>query len=269
MKRHFLRSLLSTVLALCVISLPLPVYSGLASTQPHNAGGERARVIPQGSGIFGCALNAGVSSFDELGTVHPGGTGNPTLDVAIQTDILELQKLYGVGAKMFLLTEANGPNAFALSRPVPEVLQRFQLPAQATPDGMVFLGVNLMTNEYRTKFGTGYAIPSIIAHEYAHILQYKLGFPSRGKWQELHADYLAGWYTGHRLRFVPQNLAESIEAFFDIGDYDFNNPSHHGTPQERRNTFLAGLTLNLQSQVSSSQVAYNEGIKYLRQQGMR
>lgn len=221
----------------------------------------------QGNEIFGCGLNAGASSFGELGEVQPGGTGSNSLDAGIQIDILELQKVFGVAAKMFLLQETNGANAFALNRPVPQVLQQFQMPAQASPDGMVFFGLKLMRAEYSSEFGTGYAIPSIIGHEYAHVLQYKLGFPLRGKWQELHADYLAGWYTAHRSRYVPQNIAESMLSFFKKGDYDFNSQGHHGTPQERQEAFVAGVNLNLRSNVSSGRVAYEQGIKYLQQRG--
>jgi hypothetical protein len=223
----------------------------------------------QGGEIFGCGLNAGASSFSELGAVQPGGTGNNSLDAGIQIDILELQKVFGVSAKMFLLQEANGPNAFALSQPVPQVLGQFRIPAQASPDGMVFFGLGLMKSEYGSEFGTGYAIPSIIGHEYAHILQYKLGFPLRGKWQELHADYLAGWYTAHRSRYVPQNIAESMLSFFKKGDLDFNSPGHHGTPQERQEAFVAGLNLNLRNNVSSGRAAYDQGIVYLQQRGAR
>jgi hypothetical protein len=214
--------------------------------------------------IFGCSLNAEILSTGGIGTLLPGGTGNRSLDSSIQTDVQELQRVFRVSAKMFLLQEANNPNAFALSKPLPEVLASFRILPQSTPDGMVILGLNLMQSEYKSQFGTGHSIPSIIAHEYAHILQYKVGFPFTGKWRELHADYLAGWYTAHRSRFVPQNMVESMLAFFKRGDYEYNNLNHHGTPLERQRAFSAGMNLNLKNNVRSGRVAYEQGIQYLR-----
>jgi hypothetical protein len=225
----------------------------------------------QGDNV-GCALNAQSASIDEVGELLPGGTGNPSLDQGIQNDIIEIQRLFGVAAKMFLIRESGGPNAFALSTQHPaegEILRHYNLPPQAAPDGVVVFGVDLMTSEYNDSgFHTGYGIPSIIGHEYGHIMQFKNRFPLHGKWIELHADYMAGWFTAHRARHDPQqNVRESENSFFNKGDYAFNDPSHHGTPAERLAAFMAGLNLNLQSNVSDGRRAYDQGILYLRSQG--
>lgn len=226
-----------------------------------------AQPVFEDSEIFICGLNAGSLASGNLGEILPGKTGNRQLDMAIQSDVLELQKVFGVSARMFLLREADGPNALAVRSPLPEVLEKFHVPPQVTSDGMVFFGTDLIKSQYNFISKRGYAIPSIMSHEYAHILQYKLGFPYHGKWQELHADFLAGWYTAHRSRYVPQNIRESMTTFFDNGDNDLDSPQHHGSSQEREEAFLAGARLNLQNGVMSGREAYNQGLLYLQSKG--
>lgn len=214
--------------------------------------------------VFGCSL-VSEESIDFLDRMIPEGTGSRPLDLSIQTDVVELQKVFGVSAKMFLFQEVNNPNAFALNEPLPQIMKQFRVPFNTSPDGMVFLGINLMQSEYRSGVGTGYSIPSIIAHEYAHILQYKLNSKLEGKWRELQADYLAGWYTAHRSRYVSQNIDESILSFFNKGDYDFNTPQHHGLPLERQQAFIEGLNLNFRGNVKFGRIAYTKSLVYLEQ----
>lgn len=222
---------------------------------------------------IGCALDARSASIGDLGQVLPGGTGYPQLDQGIQMDILEIQNRFGVSAKMFLMKESGGPNAFALStrhNARTEILQQFGIPGAASPDGVVVFGVDLMTSEFRSAFGSGYGIPAIIGHEYAHIMQFKNAIPLRGKWIELHADYMAGWFTAHRGRFDRiQNSQESAISFFNKGDYAFNSETHHGTPAERVGAFMAGFQLNMQQNQPDARAAYASGINYLRDQGAR
>jgi hypothetical protein len=78
---------------------------------------------------------------------------------------------------------------------------------------------------------------------------------------------MAGWYTAHRSRFVPQNIVESMLSFYKRGDYGFNNLNHHGTPLERQQAFAAGVNLNLRNNVRLGRSAYDQGIEYLRQNG--
>lgn len=217
--------------------------------------------------VFICGLNSDSLTSDNLGEILPGKTGNRQLDTAIQNDVLELQKVFGVTAKLFLIQEVRGPNALAVRVPLPQILDKFRVPFQATPDGMVFFGTDLIRSQYNFISKRGYAIPSIISHEYAHILQYKLRFPFTGKWQELHADFLAGWYTAHRSRFMPQNIRESMTTFFDNGDNEVNSPQHHGSSLEREEAFLAGVKLNQQNGFMTGTDVYYQGIKYIQLKG--
>jgi hypothetical protein len=85
----------------------------------------------------------------------------------------------------------------------------------------------------------------------------------------LHADYLAGWFTAHRQRFLPQDANQALKSFFDKGDYDFFSEGHHGTPQERAAAFYAGYMLNMGNNVGLGSLAYNSGINYVRALGAR
>jgi hypothetical protein len=81
----------------------------------------------------------------------------------------------------------------------------------------------------------------ITAHEFGHILQFKMGMKDDGPWQmEPHADYMAGWFVG---RYYSTNLT-GLERFaatmFSMGDTAFNVPDHHGTPQLRAAMIRAG-----------------------------
>jgi predicted metalloprotease len=94
-----------------------------------------------------------------------------------------------------------------------------------------------------------FAVAYVVAHEYAHNLQQELGvFDSSrsdtAKPFELQADCLSGvWaysvYAEGALQ--PGDLEEATDAALAVGDFDFGNAQHHGTPQERRDALLAGF----------------------------
>jgi len=96
--------------------------------------------------------------------------------------------------------------------------------------------------------GGDFAVAYVLAHEYAHNIQQELGvFDNRqtaaAKPYELQADCLAGTWAnsvyeqGH---LEPGDLEEATNAALAVGDFEFGNAQHHGTPQERRDALLAG-----------------------------
>jgi hypothetical protein len=94
-----------------------------------------------------------------------------------------------------------------------------------------------------------FAVAYVVAHEYAHNLQQELGvFDNRetpsAKPYELQADCMAGtWaysvYAAGELD--PGDLTEATNAALAVGDFDYGNAQHHGTPAERRDALLAGF----------------------------
>jgi len=96
------------------------------------------------------------------------------------------------------------------------------------------------------EFGLAY----LVAHEYAHNVQFELGFyelqdPRDGvKAFELQADCMAGLWGNavYRAgRYDEQDVQEAISTAQAVGDFDFGNAQHHGTPEERRTAWLAGF----------------------------
>lgn len=82
----------------------------------------------------------------------------------------------------------------------------------------------------------------LIAHEYAHQVQFAkpelvmFEFTPEGtRFTELMADALAGYFLTHS-RGAALNwhrVQDFQNAFFSIGDCQFGNPNHHGTPAQR------------------------------------
>jgi predicted metalloprotease len=93
-------------------------------------------------------------------------------------------------------------------------------------------------------FGVAY----IVAHEYAHNVQNELGFyrlapTSTAKPFELQADCMAGLWGNAVYKeglLEPGDVEEAINTASAVGDFDFGNRQHHGTPDERRAAWLLG-----------------------------
>jgi len=85
---------------------------------------------------------------------------------------------------------------------------------------------------------------AILAHEYAHHIQYKWGvlirgmqlIPKTARRIELMADAYAAYYLSHPRGAAIQgeNVQRFLELFFNLGDCEFKYPSHHGTPTQRK-----------------------------------
>ena len=155
------------------------------------------------------------------------------------------QKDFGVTAALCFYDNSDGMNAMAM----PDAM------FADGPDGTVLMGDNLTRLEWGRepiiplfpfKFTIGGAWQSveiIVAHEYAHILQYKKGFRPNGPWEmEPHADFMAGWLLGVKMERMIQFYGQDIGSFgieegarsmFQKGDTLFNDGEHHGEPQLR------------------------------------
>jgi hypothetical protein len=213
--------------------------------------------------VRGCSVIA-----DDIGgTPLAGNIGQP-IDNALLMDGAELSRLLMVFPAIFYMREDDQPNASAYWMILPDLLRQEGRDSRCCPDGTVLIGLKLIEYERRATYGTGLSIPAIEAHEFDHIAQYKYKFPwEEGKWRELHADFFAGWYIAHRNRFLVTSPDQAMANFYYKGDYDFNNPDHHGTPEERVAAFRAGFEFNRRSNVPSGFLAYQAGIDYLRMCG--
>ena len=93
-------------------------------------------------------------------------------------------------------------------------------------------------------FGLAY----VVAHEYGHNIQQELGLgevdPRTGvEPLELQADCMAGLWGNSVYRagkLHPGDVQDAISTVMAVGDFDLNNPQHHGTPEQRRAAWLIG-----------------------------
>ncbi|WP_306923053.1 neutral zinc metallopeptidase [Arthrobacter globiformis] len=96
-----------------------------------------------------------------------------------------------------------------------------------------------------------FSVAFAVAHEYAHNLQTELGIlptaPASLTYAvyktELHADCWAGVWANSALHegiLEAGDIEEGIQATMLMGDYAFNDPAHHGTPEQRSKAFMTG-----------------------------
>jgi predicted metalloprotease len=118
----------------------------------------------------------------------------------------------------------------------------------AGTDGTVLFGQRFLKKLMASPEAPDATVAGVCAHEFGHILQYKLGLDkdlSEGqptvKRVELNADFFAGYYAGVRKRESPKfNAAVIALTQFNSGDNMVKNPAHHGTPAERGKAIVKG-----------------------------
>jgi hypothetical protein len=175
----------------------------------------------------------------------------PLVNIAYQREGLQLVQVFGMQPAGGFLDDADGPNAFA----TPQVMFR------NGPDGTVIFGLRLTATELQRDGGVGMALPAIMAHEFAHIRQFRDGrldaFDTVVR--ELQADFLAGWYMKLRGHLMPTDISPSLRAFFERGDFEFNSEQHHGTPEQRLQAVVAGA----QSRATTITEAFEEALGHV------
>jgi hypothetical protein len=187
--------------------------------------------------IQGCYYGGAASNLGQVTRY----SGSPYLDQINNEEYFYLVSIFGVTPNMLYLIDGNTPNAYA----TPNVSN------PQLPDGTVLLGLSLIQSECGASASrTCSAVPIIMAHEFAHIVDFKYKTQLQGKHKELFADYLAGAYMFYRsIEFKTTFTEEAARSFYSKGDFAFNSPVHHGTPEQR----LACLTKGYQMAVQYAQ----------------
>jgi len=172
-----------------------------------------------------------------------GGTRIYTSCGDAQTDrylglaLKRLAETFRVAPGFAFFDDERGSNAFATNRTLLD-------------DGQhtVLMGKRLFAEQMRQDNDLGTTVIAICAHEFGHIYQMTYGEHARlaemdatVRPLELHADFLAGYYLNLRHNdHADLNLPAVGQAFYNMGDTDYNAPAHHGTPQERIRAISAG-----------------------------
>ena len=194
------------------------------------------------SGSKGCTFGAFSEVDEEIKLID--STGNTKLDRAYSREKRMLARAFRVRPGAGFFDDYMGPNAFATPH-------RYFTDG---PDGTVLFGVRLLNRE-RAR-GADDAVISIMAHEFAHIVQFGQGvYGDSTVHFELHADYLAGWYLARRSAREWVDLSLPIQSLFANTEYEYSNPSH-GLPAQRKAALLAGF----KNGQLSLRDAYNSGM---------
>lgn len=206
--------------------------SGLALALPGCGGGGDNGQTESAQGLNrGCLLTAatGVES-NTAGCGAPTPTsGNPGEDAALISEFNAQQGFWGIpGISFSFLNDCNSPNAYA------------------QPDTKAILFGTTLASQTYLQFGTLVPLWQIIAHEFGHQVQFYFG----DSWlnaptvspKELEADMFSGFYLilAKSTSVTYQEMSTSISNAFALGDWQYNNPNHHGTPAQRGAAVLAG-----------------------------
>jgi len=152
-------------------------------------------------------------------------TGNAALDAAFMNEFNAQGNFWGLpGVSFAFLNDCNSPNALANPQ-----------------DRSILFGTTMAAKLLRD-FGNTIPLWQVLAHEWGHQIQFSLGeswlsAPTVAP-KELEADMFSGFYL--QIAKNTSNLSSSIANAFALGDWEFNNPSHHGTPIQRGAASLAG-----------------------------
>jgi hypothetical protein len=178
--------------------------------------------------------------------------GDPVLAQGLTLEYRLLSQAFVATPDFLLYSETDGPNAFAT--PLARSRSRF-------PDGSVCFGTALMQNELaKSRSGVGFSVAAIMAHEFAHIVQYKKRFSQGPRAMELQADYMAGAYMAARRELLLTDFREAADTFAGLGNTDPTDP--HGSRKQRVAALMAGYE-ERRAGFKSLNTMYLKGIEYV------
>ena len=127
------------------------------------------------------------------------------------------------------------------------------------PEGYILFGRHFAARLIQ-QTGTPLPIAGVLAHQWGHRAQFTFGWMVQTeptvRRTELEADMWAGLYMGLVKLWTGPLLQSFFQTLFSIGDYNFNHPGHHGTPNQRHAAGATGLTLALQLLQTQSRLSY-------------
>jgi hypothetical protein len=134
------------------------------------------------------------------------------------------------------------------------------VPALGIPKKLV-IGDGIMKMDTDLGYGA-VAVCVNMAHEFGHHIQFahkyipKISTPEATRRIELMADAYAGYYVAHKQGWaLPASKTQQIvdEAYI-YGDCAFQNPNHHGTPNQRKKAAAFGLKLATDAKTAASKL---------------
>lgn len=161
-------------------------------------------------------------------------------------DIAELLELRNPGPAFVFINDEARPGFSAIDATLPASIWPYPH-SGAVLIGGVFAG-RLVSQA--TGPPSGLAVAVSLAHELAHIYQFRVGAWTRllaaernrsRRRAELHADYIAGWISGRLGYRTLGDIDVKSRQLFVLGDQEILDPNHHGTPPQRYAAMLRGF----------------------------
>ena len=118
--------------------------------------------------------------------------------------------------------------------------------AYSSPDKKIYYGYNLFYEIITYGLGD-YAVDGVLAHEFAHQLQFKNNWYSSQSnlITELEADCFSGYYIAMNRDWNQSQMNGFFQQAYNSGNYMYNDPSFHGTPKQRFNAAKMGIEFGL------------------------
>jgi hypothetical protein len=192
--------------------------------------------------VVGCyAPGMSASSQDQCGIVST--FGDPTVDQTFSQEITIQSSFWNnIPASPLPWNDCKAPNAESL------------------PGGNILFGVNFFQLLITQNNGDSLPIAGVLAHEWAHQIQFDNGWMVQTeptvRSTELEADAFSGFYMALAKGWAWAYINDYFTTLASIGDYDFTNPSHHGTPQERVAAANLGFTTGLNAMQTAQPLSY-------------
>lgn len=196
----------------------------------------------KGPSFVGCY--AAGASYSQIGCgITNTLVGDPSVDAGFSSEITYQSGFWGgVPATVYAFNECSPQNKNAMS----------------FPGGTIVFG-QYLAYDLLTQFGSALPIAGVLAHEWGHQVQFDYGWQNRSastaRPTELEADAFSGYYMGLAKQFAWSQINSYFAAVASFGDYNFNDPQHHGTPQER----LAAARLGFDTAINALQTGRRYG----------
>ncbi len=214
---------------------PLDVAEGCTDPQSFNY--DSGAEVDNGSCLqmFGCVGYAGgYSNSGSIGTT----LGDPYWDQKMNEEVFIQRNFFdGITASVFILNEGSPANKNAY----------------ANTNGQILFGYHMFYYTIQT-YGE-LPVAGVLAHEWGHRTQFS--FPwgySENSHKELEADAFSGYYMALAKQYAWGQIESYYANVYASGDYNFNHPSHHGTPNQR----VAAAYFGVQTAIE----ALNNGIPF-------
>jgi hypothetical protein len=224
-------------MALLMLALALTIAcNGIGSQSTNNA--------PNGKLVFpGCYAPSATTSNADCGLANSLGDANA--DTVFQTEIATQRQFWqGTPANVHPWNDCSGPNAVSL------------------PSGDILYGVNLFQQLVTAYGGDAAPISGVLAHEWGHQIQFDNGWFTSSEPTsrpiELEADAFSGYYMALAESYSWTSIDNYLSAVASKGDYNYTEPTHHGTPQERLAAAQLGFQTALQATQTQTQLTYSD-----------